>query len=53
MPTKGTQPRGFRIPPDVWADLREMAQERDESASALVVRILTRAVMEWRARSGR
>lgn len=38
----------LRLPPDVHATLTEWAREEDRSLNNLIVRLLRRAVTEWR-----
>jgi predicted HicB family RNase H-like nuclease len=38
----------LRLPPDLHAQLTEWAREEDRSLNNLIVRLLRRAVSEWR-----
>lgn len=38
----------FRLPPDLHATLSEWAREEDRSLNNLLIRLLRRAVSEWR-----
>lgn len=38
----------LRLPPDLHAALTEWAKEEDRSLNNLIVRLLRRAVSEWR-----
>ena len=52
-PATGHDPtRSIRCPDDLWAEIRVVAKERGESASALVVRAAAREVRRLRRQGG-
>lgn len=41
-----TQVRGFRIPDELWEEVRRLAEERGETATDVVLRALRRYVRD-------
>jgi muconolactone delta-isomerase len=42
-----TQVRGFRLPDDLWEEIKRVSADRGETATDLAIRALWREVRRW------